>query len=217
MSLFKQANEDYRNFLKTLNEPNWWLESIPFIEVKTAEDIKKIPKSCGCYWIWTNEPVAHTMHRANLPLKIDDGEIIYNGVATENVRDRLAKHLLGHPSAKYSAICLDLHMPPIPASHVKRAMSPDPKKKVPYIDDAPVKTHEQLFKMNLSQEEIDFASLNKELYFRNGINVTDPKHQRYSFRAYYLTDIEPGLASYYEIQWRAMHGRPRLCSYKSGR
>jgi len=77
--------EQERKFIKALEEveiPNQTLDEVDYITLKKPDDLRKIPdleNSGGCYWIWTNEPIVHTLHRHKLPQFIEGGEIIYNG------------------------------------------------------------------------------------------------------------------------------------------
>jgi hypothetical protein len=213
--------EQEKIFKKALEEveiPNQDLDKVDYVILKKPDDLCNIPdlkKGGGCYWIWTNEPIIHTLHRHTLPKLIDRGEIIYNGIAKDNVKNRIFHHLFGYIDAGWSGISVDIYTKES-ASHRKKACSP--KYKVPYIDNKPIRIKDQLVNLNLSEEEKEYIQ-NTDFdtyYFRNGINITDDKHENYEFRVYYIIGLESLYLEHIEKKWRES-GLPKLCSYISGR
>lgn len=84
--------QEEQKFLKAIHDvriPNEKLEEVPFIIPHSEEDFEQIPTSGGCYWIWTNEPVLHSLHKNKTPALFDNGKIIYNGIAKDNVRGKV--------------------------------------------------------------------------------------------------------------------------------
>lgn len=75
--------------------PDLSLTGVPFLDLIKELDLKKIPKGGGCYWIWTNEKLNHSFHNHKIPAEINGGEIIYIGIAKDDVRGRIKKHLFG--------------------------------------------------------------------------------------------------------------------------
>jgi hypothetical protein len=53
-------------------------------------------------------------------------------------------------------------------------------------------------------------------FFRNGINLTDDKHNIYDFKIFYITGLTNLYLEHIEKQWRES-GLPQLCSYSTGR
>jgi hypothetical protein len=182
--------------------------------------LDKIPESGGCYWLWTDEPVLHRLHKNRLPERFDNGEIVYNGIAKDNVRLRIRHHLVGEQEAGWSGISIDIY-PGEARSHKKKACSA--KGKVPYLDHdrlPPIRSKELLLKLNLSDQERHFIKSSRQeiFYFRNGIDIREQKHLPSSFRAYYIiTQPETLYLDFIEKKWRKQYGLPKLCSYTSGR
>ena len=54
------------------------------------------------------------------------------------------------------------------------------------------------------------------IYFRNGIDINDEKHQKFIFKVYYITGLSSLYLEFIEKEWRKF-GLPKLCSYSSGR
>ena len=227
-------------FLKAIKKvkiPNSRLNKVNFITLKKKEDLDKIPNGGGCYWIWTNEPIKHVLHKHKLPRKINNGEIIYNGIAKDDVKGRILHHLFGEENAGWSGISVDIYKGET-ISHRKKAMAE--KGKVPYIISKetakrknskkgikkgdkilvplPIRTKELLLKLFLSEEEKEYitASSAKIFYFRNGIDITEEKHKNYEFKVYFITGLSSLYLEYIEKEWRK-NGLPRLCSYSTGR
>lgn len=217
--------------------PNSKLERVDSVEIKTKNDINLIPEGGGCYWIWTNEPVIHTLHKHELPKKLKSGEIIYNGIAKDNVKDRISHHLLASEEAGWSGISLDIYNGNS-KSHRKKAMSSSGK--VPYVFEnkillrgnkkknlkkgdeikvhSPIRTKKQLLTINLSDDERNYinSTNHSKYYFRNGINILNDKHSNYSFKVYFITGLKSLYLDFIEKKWRE-NGLPRLCSYLTGR
>jgi len=226
-SIWKKEEKKFRDLEKKVKIPNEKLSKVDSIilTIKDKEIFEKIPQSGGCYWIWTNEPVHHRLHRNKIPKKIKGGEIIYNGITKDNVRQRVKHHLSGEKNAKWSGISMDIYSTKS-KSHRKKAMSTSGK--VPFIDEAnseknadftPIKSKELLLKLFLSNEEKKLVknSNKKVWYFRNGINIFEKKHNKFKFKVYFITGLSWLYLEYIEKKWRECYGLPRLCSYSSGR
>lgn len=234
-------HEEEVKFLKAIEDvkiPDGKLNDVSFIIPKSKEDFEQIPASGGCYWIWTNEPVIHSLHKNITPTPFDDGEIIYNGIAKDNVRGRALHHLLGDVDAGWSGISLDLYFGDT-KSHRKKAFSNSGK--VPYIQEdyirkkgsvkygfkkgdvvkkyIALKSKTDLLKIHLhdtEKKELEKFE-EKDFFFRNGIDLTDEKHSNYEFRVYFITGLSSLYLDFIEKKWREKYGLPKLCSYSSGR
>ena len=211
-----------KQIIQRLNENCWTpdanLSEIPYVTITKEEDVKKIPKTNGAYWIVTNEPVNHSMFgNKEFPAKIGDFEIIYNGIAG-NLQGRAKAHLLRTKCAGMSGISVDLYMgDQRPSSHIKAAFST--KKKVPYIDGRRVVTQSDLQKLALSSQErawLGQQGSDDEILFWNGINVLWSKHRPFEWR-FYFYEGEKMMTNIIEDKWRERYGKPRLCSYNGGR
>ncbi len=201
--------------IKDVEIPNEKLAKVDFQLIKSSADINYIPSGGGCYWIWTNEPVKHSLHKHKTPKPFNNGEIIYNGIAKDDVKGRIFHHLFGFEDAGWSGISLDIYTNKS-VSHRKKACSP--KGKVPYLNNQAIRDRKQLLKLNLSSIEKSYINTHKEdiFYFRNGINITDDKHIKYDFITYYITGLTSLYLEHIEKKWREF-GLPKLCSYSSGR
>jgi hypothetical protein len=228
-SVWKKEEEKFKKLEEKIKIPDKCLNKVDFVILKTKDDFNSIPNTGGCYWVWTNEPVKHRFHRNKIPERIYKGEIIYNGIAKDNVQDRIIHHLYGKEDAGWSGISLDIYYKKS-ISHRKKLMSA--KGKVPYVECStnsrkgkkdgelkPIRNKELLFKLFLSNKEKSFLkkSNKKIYYFRNGVDIFEPKHQRYKFRVYFVTGLETLYTEYIEKRWREKFGLPKLCSYSSGR
>ncbi len=212
-------------FLSNIAEveiPNGTLEGVDSLEINDISDLERIPDGGGCYWIWTNEPVSHFLHKHQTPTKFYDGEIIYNGIAKDNVKGRIKHHLLGEMDARWSGISVDIYTGGDTVSHRKRACSDNGK--VPFIkteDGSFIKVCNKadLLRLDLSSDEESYIENSAEdtCYFRNGINVTDAKHSSSEFKVYYIVGLGPLFIDFIEKKWREEFGLPKLCSYSSGR
>ena len=236
-SYWIEQEKIFSDAIKNVKIPNASLDKVNNIIINTATDLSKIPDVGGCYWIWTNEPVVHTLHKHPLPNKINDGEIIYNGIAKDKVRERIEHHLFGKEDAGWSGISLDIYQGNS-TSHRKKAMSV--KGKVPYIkihketkradkktgvkkgdikeDFLAIKNKKILSELHLSQDEKKYIAEtdNSQYFFRNGINITENKHNNFEFRIYFIIGLSSLYLEYIEKMWRK-NGLPKLCSYSTGR
>jgi hypothetical protein len=233
--------QEEQKFLRAINDvriPNKKLEEVSFINPQLEEDFEQIPATGGCYWIWTNEPVLHSLHKNKTPDSFDNGEIIYNGIAKDNVRGRAKHHLLGEVDARWSGISLDIYFGET-VSHRKKALSGNGK--VPYIKEhfilkrgikakglskgdtierfKAIRTKDDFLKINLTDLEKERLEANRydKIYFRNGIDIREEKHQAYQFRVYFITGLSSLYLDFIEKKWREDFGLPKLCSYSSGR
>jgi len=211
-----KQEEKFFNAVTDVKIPNRKLNKVPFSVIKKISDLDKIPQGGGCYWIWTNEPVLHTFHPNKIPKRIDNGEIIYNGIAKRNVRGRIQHHLFGEPDAGWSGISLDLYLKNT-KSHRKKYLGITGK--VPYYNGEKIRTKELLNKLNFSDPEKKYIEDNDlgNYFFRNGININDNKHKDFDFKVYYVTGLKTVYAVFIETEWRERYNTPKLCSYKSGR
>ena len=121
-SIWKKEDEKFKKL--RIKVPDKELHKVDFVVLKKNFDFDRIPETGGCYWTWTNEPVKHRFHKHKTPDKIKDGEIIYNGIAKDNLQRRIKHHLLGQPRAGWSGISLDIY-PGESRSHRKKALSSD--------------------------------------------------------------------------------------------
>lgn len=224
-SIWKKEEKKFKDLEKEVRIPDEKLRNVDSVVVKRREDFEKIPKNCGCYWIWTNEPVYHRMHKKEIPSKVNKGEIIYNGITDTNLRTRIKEHLLTEEKAGRSGISLDIYYHRS-KSHRKSALSST--KKVPYLIIPRRKgetSHEEirekrlLYKLFLSKEEKSYIRRTnwKEYYFRNGINVSENKHKKYEFRVYFIAGLNCLYLQCTEKKWRERFNLPKLCTYSSGR
>jgi len=236
--ILKQEEQKFLNAIQGVKIPNNTLNNVDFIIPKNIVDFEKIPIGGGCYWIWTSEPVFHFFHKNPTPEIFDGGEIIYNGIAKDDVKGRVKHHLLGEVNAGWSGISLDIYFDET-TSHRKKALSE--KGKVPFIKERkiikrgnkkrghkkgdeikyykPIRTKEDVIKIYLSDKEknrIQNSEVGK-IYFRNGIKIFDEKHSEFEFRVYYMIGLSPLYVAFIEKKWREDFGLPKLCSYLSGR
>ena len=237
--IWQQEENKFLQAIQDVKIPNGELEDVAFITPKTINDFNIIPQGGGCYWIWTNEPVSHFFHKKPIPPNFNNGEIIYNGIAKDDVRKRVKEHLFSKVDTERSGISLDIYFDKT-ISHRKKALSATGK--VPYIKDKekpskenkntvlkkgdeidfykPIRNREDFMKLYLSDsEKKSLSSLtNDRIYFRNGINITDPKHQGFDFKVYYITGLSSLYLEFIEKKWRVDNNwLPKLCSYSSGR
>lgn len=234
-SIWIGEEKKYLSAIENVKIPNERLDDVPSVIIKSEEDILKIGDGGGCYWIWTNEPVTHFFHKNPIPSSVDNGEIIYNGIAKDDVKGRIKHHLLSISDARWSGISLDIYFLDT-VSHRKKVFAK--KGKVPYVQKetevlkseglnkgdkvtrlVPLRNIEDISKLNLSPEEQSHISKldYKEIYFRNGIDVQEKKHAEFEFRVYYIVGLKSLYLDFVEKQWRNKYGTPKLCSYSSGR
>ena len=237
--IWRQEEKKFFDAIKDVKIPNANLVNVDSIVLKKSDDCDKIPSEGGCYWIWTNEPVSHSLHKHLTPMPFEGGEIIYNGIAKDDVKGRIVHHLFGEVDAGWSGISMDIYFGNT-KSHRKKALSDSGK--VPFVKDCkllargnkkkgqvrgetieilkPIKNKEDLLKLNLSEKEkkyIGRAELHN-FFFRNGINITEEKHNSYEFRAYFITGLSSLYLDFIEKKWREENKwLPKLCSYSSGR
>jgi len=230
-SVWKTEERKFKRLQARIRIPNKKLDHVDSISPKKECDFNRIPTTGGCYWIWTNEPVRHRFHRNRIPGRIRNGEVIYNGIAKDNVQQRVRHHLLGVTDAGWSGISLDIY-PGKARSHKKKVWCRLPRGKVPYVDTfpdkpisknlsecEPLKDKAFIFRLYLSKQEKEFLKNSNQTtyYFRNGINIFDKKHTKFTFRIYFIVGLESLYLEYVEKTWRERFGLPRLCSYSSGR
>ena len=213
-SIWKKQEKKFKALEKKIKIPDKKLNKVDFVLIKKVADFEKIPERGGCYWIWTNEPVNHRLHKNPTSKKIKNGEIIYNGIAKDNVKLRIKHHLSGEIDAGWSGISLDIY-PKSSESHRKKAMSLN-KGKVPYVDCVfkndtnsysckPVRTKKDLLShLFLSDTEKKYIknSNASEIFFRNGIDIFERKHKKFKFVVYFITGLEPLFLEYIEKKWR---------------
>src|SRR5690606_12461780 len=105
--IWLQEDQKFRAITENILVPDEHLSNTQYIVLRTPDDFGSIPTEGGCYWIWTDEPVHHCLHKNPIPISFDKGEIIYNGIAKDNVRQRIINHLYGNEHARWSAISMD--------------------------------------------------------------------------------------------------------------
>lgn len=218
MKIWKEIDTEIYNFENNLIIPNETLENVPSIIIKNFEDLGKIPKEGGCYWIWTDRIINHSFNRNKHPEKFNNGEIIYNGIAKDDIRSRIQKHLLGNVEEGFSAISIDLYLNTEVKSHKKKICSK--KGNSAYFENNRIRNKELCKNLNFTDDEISFInnSNSEEYYFRNGINVTEEKHINHTYKVYYLSGFKSlSYGDIIEKRWREKFGLPRLCTYNKGR
>ena len=201
------------------------LSDLPYVDIKSEEDFNKIPNSGGAYWIVTNEPIPHAMNKyENQRVKLNIGEVVYNGMAKDNVKGRIKAHMHRTKQGGMSAISVDV-LPCIAGSHTKLMIHENKRKKLAYfngikvtsIDEIPVNSYSQSNQKNIKEVLKDPKNKDNAIWFRSGINVLDKNHAMYNWRVYYLTDVSRTYADFVETEWRKLYGQPRLNSYVDGR
>jgi hypothetical protein len=223
-TVWKKEEDKFKTLERKVRIPDEKLEEVDSVLLKREQDFEKIPDKGGCYWIWTNEPVCHRLHKNPIPRKMGVGEIIYNGIAKDDVRLRIKRHLLGQEHDQWSAISLDIY-PHRSTSHRKKAMSSEGK--VPYVASPDrkdelleqIRNKDLLGRLFLSRREREYIAGSRKgtHFFRNGINILEAKHKKYRFIVYFITGLNWLYLEYIEKNWRAKYGLPKLCSYSSGR
>ena len=209
-----------QEFERKLLVPDERLTDVDNISLRTEEDFNKIPKNGGCYWIATNEPIKHSFHKYDLPEKIDSFDIIYNGIAKGNIQGRIKNHLLSD-NPGWSGIKIDILLESYEGGFRQKAFSSKKGAHVPYIDQVPIRSKEDIFKLHLSDEEISYIKDNEDketFYFRNGINIFQDKHKIFQYKVYFISGLKSiTYLDYIEKAWRNKFKQPRLCKYKLGR
>jgi len=217
-NIWQKEEQKFLRAVRNVKIPNKNLKHVDYVN---RNEIDQIPKSGGCYWIWTNEPVLHTLHKNKTPELFNGGEIIYNGIAKDDVRGRVFNHLKGEIDAGWSGISLDLHFGQT-VSHRKKAMSVEGK--VPFIKDVDENGAER-FKQVRSKGDLlslYLSRIEKRLLLRARLdrvyfNIENSKHKKFKFRVYYITGLSSLYLEFIEKEWRVKYGLPKLCSYSSGR
>jgi hypothetical protein len=227
--------DEVNDIIYKINIPDEKLQGITMITITNIEDMKKIPKMSGCYWIITNAPIKHCFNKGNKTPEpiLENHYILYNGVAN-SLQNRAEEHLLRHAEnsgfGTISGISVDIICKNIKGSHAKCVWS-NKKKKLPKIlHILPNKTTKNTYKsisnkkdiienLYLSPSEKEYISNqnHEEIYFKNGINISNDKHKSYKWIFGYLEESNNVLRTYIETQWRIHYGIPILCSYSCGR
>jgi hypothetical protein len=152
----EQENK-FKEAINGIEIPNKTLDMVDNLLIKHSNDLDAVPSGGGCYWIWTNEPIKHTLHRHTIPDGFCGGEIIYNGIAQGEVKGRIVHHLFGDVNAVWSGLSIDIYTNSS-TSHRKKACSPSGK--VPYINNRPITNTELLLQLNLSEGEKHYIEHN---------------------------------------------------------
>ncbi|MBM4171999.1 MAG: hypothetical protein FJ214_09050 [Ignavibacteria bacterium] len=95
--------------ISNVEVPNNVLDKVDFVIIRVKKDIEKISDGGGCYWIWTDKPVLHSLHTNLSPKAFKGVQIIYNGIAKDNVKKRIQHHIFGHEKARWSGISMDIY------------------------------------------------------------------------------------------------------------
>ncbi len=211
----------------TIAIPDAQLTDLEFVNMSEG-DVNDIPKKGGCYWIVTDAPITHCLNSGQkIPTTDEDGfTVIYNGVVSNSLRQRATEHLLRKSGlyGEMSGLSIDLICQPSKpgrGSHAKCAWSPSGRK-LPrlFIDDRWHKVTDKQVAIDtlfLTDAEREYLANNDAVFFKNGININDPKHCDYTWKFVYCTCEDNTIRSFIETQWRKAHGVPQLCSYISGR
>lgn len=217
----KQMAEDQKKYAVPARN----LSDLPYVDIKSEKDFKMIPNTGGAYWIVTDEKIPHAMNKYhNTRVVLDAGEVIYNGMAKDDVRARIKAHLNRIDDKGMSAISVDI-LPYIATSHTKLMIHENNRKKLAYfngikitiIDDVTLNQYSKSNQQNIKNVLNDPKNTNNAVWFRSGINVLDDNHSIYNWRVYYLTDVTRTYADFTECEWRRLYGQPRLNSYVDGR
>lgn len=221
LSLEDILNEYNLQELITVQRIDAQLEGLSYVTIESMDDFKQIPKGKGgVYFIVTNEPIDHSFHYHKMPQRLTDGyEIIYNGTA-QDLQDRAKKHLFRSVSKGMSGISIDLLTTGEKVeSHTKCCYDANKRAKTPFVNGTRIASTEQLESMNFSEHEKEYIRNHQgqTLYFKNGINALDEKHNKYSYRFYYQIILSHSVRDIVETTWRKKNGVPRLCTYTEGR
>ena len=218
MKTWQEIDLKICEFENSIPIPNGKLENVDWITVKSFDDLLKIPKAGGCYWIWTDRIINHSFNNKKHPEKFNNGEVIYNGIAKDDIRGRVQKHLLGVKEEGFSAISIDLYPNLNVKSHKKKICSPTGNSA--YLNQKRIRNKDLLSELNFSDDEMLFvnSSSSAEFYFRNGINVTETKHLDNNYKVYFICGLKSlSYGDIIEKRWREKYGLPRLCTYNKGR
>jgi len=206
-------------------------------QIMNDKNLNKIPNLPGNYWILTDEPIKHSLnpdfnHR---PSKvIHDGieyNIIYNGQG-DTIRTRINAHLY-RPKTKglgdMSGISIDItdkYQQGTKISHNK-CLFTQGGKKIPYHECKQQQIEYDDLRDFYGDDDLEEVKeyckdINEEstIYFKNGIDITEEKHRKYSWLVVYYDMnklIYHPFSDVIEQEWRRINGSPILCSYKCGR
>ncbi|KAJ3348141.1 hypothetical protein GGF32_006386 [Allomyces javanicus] len=199
------------------------------IRVTSSTDLAAIPTGPGAYWILTDEPVRHCLNSGKSLWSHGDGlAVVYNGGSC-NLRQRARQHLLrkDHESrpGSQSGISVDLLtdeslLASKTVSHLKYAWTPDARKlpKIVQRDSVrKVQSRDDLKDLYLTSTEREYLDTHDRVFFKNGIDVGDPKHRDWTWIFAYVPIPSHTLREYVEQTWRKVHGTPVLCTYTEGR
>lgn len=214
-----------KNIISDIIIPNKNLSNIHSIKLTTIKDFDLLPKTRGNYFIVTNKEINHSFHNENtlkFPEKINDNlHIIYNGI-TDNIQLRIKQHLLRKNVTNIpSGISIELITNfAYNKSHTKKLLSLN-SSKIPYINKEKASI-ENIKNLNLSKEESfiinDYITKKTDnVYFKNGIDITNNIHNKFDWYIYYVEVKDKILNEYIEQKWREEFGLPKLCTYSFGR
>ncbi len=221
-----KEEDKFKKAIIGIKIPEFNLSNVDFVEIKNRQDLNNIVPvlghAGGCYWIWTNEPINHYFHKNKIPTGFNGGEVIYNGIAKDDIRGRISNHLFSTEHEDRSGISIDIYKH-LSSSHHKKACSLSGK--VPFVfnnverEYLRVVNKTLLNKLNLSKDEKEYikSTVFDKYYFRNGIDITEDKHKKHEYRIYYIIGLSSLYIEHIEKEWRANYGLPKLCSYSSGR
>jgi hypothetical protein len=216
-STWSNENNRFLSLERTVQIPNGCLRGVSRVALDSPQDFNSIPDSGGCYWIWTDEHVIHSMHNRVIPNKFDGGRVIYNGLAKDNLRLRISYHLRSEHDATWSGISMDIFMGRS-KSHRKRTFGKG-SFKVPFIIGTPIMSKHNLLKLRFTKTEQNYiVASHGAIFFRNGIDIFDHKHRRFKYKVYFIADLNSvSYLNFIEHEWRLKFGSPQLNSYISGR
>ncbi|MBN1767713.1 MAG: hypothetical protein JW842_04315 [Prolixibacteraceae bacterium] len=167
--------EHEKKLLKAIENddvPNEKLDNVDFNNLESHQDIGV---GGGCYLIWTNESVIHSLHKNPIQKPFDNGELIYNGIAKHDVEIRVFHHLFGFEDAGWVGISIDIYTK---ASNSHRKMACSSNGKVSFINNSQIRNKKQLLKLHLSEEGKNYINNSEQsvFHFRNGISLNDEKY-----------------------------------------
>ena len=85
-TIWIEEDKKVQEFEKKLLLPDEILTNVENVLLNVEGDFDKIPKQGGYYWIATNEPIHHAFHKKPLPKSSDSFDVIYNGIAKDNIQ-----------------------------------------------------------------------------------------------------------------------------------
>ena len=208
-----------------------------FLEMD-KDNLKKLPKLPGNYWICTDEPIFHCFNLKKRPKKLEYNgrlfEVVYNGQA-DNIQNRIEKHLYREETklGGMSGISIDItpfYKQGTKLSHNKllyTTKKEGEKKKLPYYEKykRPI-NYNDIKKLHSDDNSDDvkeyLKNMNEEstVYFKNGININEDKHKKYKWLVIFYDmnkKIYHPISDIIEKTWRSENGIPKLCSYTAGR